>query len=1055
MRAVEHTPLANVQGWSEVPAGRPLFESIVVFENSRLDAMRQGQGKAEAERRFHLRGITNYPLVLSGFLGPRLLIELTYDRRRIEDHAADRIRQHLRTLLEEVAADPRRTLGAAPMSPAPERQQLVVAWSNRATPLPQADCIPRLFEAQVERTPQATALVSGEAGLTYHELNVRANQLGHHLHRLGVGPETPVAICVPRCPELVIGLLGIAKAGGAYVPLDPADPRERLLFMLRDTQSPVLLTQHSLLAALPEHAAQVICLDADTATPDSQDNSNPSCLVTSENLAYIMYTSGSTGTPKGVAVPHRGVVRLLFGVDYTPLDADRVILQMAPATFDASTFEIWGALLHGGRCVLYPGRVPALEVLGRLLREHRVNTLWLTAALFNAVIDDSPEILTGVRQLLIGGEALSVPHVRRALERLPATTLINGYGPTEATTFTCCYRIPGRIADDTRSIPIGRPIGNTSIYLLDAWERLVPAGVPGEIHVGGPGVARGYWNQPELTAERFVPDRFSTAPGPRLYRTGDLARSLPDGNIEFLGRLDGQVKIRGFRIEPGEVEAALRRHPAVREAIVAVADEPGGAGRRLVAYVVCRGEVEPAVRELRDFLAGILPEQMVPSAFVVLDELPLSPNGKLDRRRLPSPDPARIDGERLCSPPRTPAEATLVAIFTEVLGHDRVGVDDNFFELGGNSLLAIQAVTRARRALGVELPLNSLFERATAAGLAGSVAACVRAGDGEPPWPPLPVPRGGALPLSFSQLAYWEAHRDYPGTVCANIGRAYRIRGPLVVGALEEALQALLERHEALRTTFAEVDGAAAQFVGAAGCLELPLVDLSRLPEDDRLAAAQRHLHDETWSAFDLANDRMLRPLLLCLDDDDHVLVLTFNHIIMDGLSMDVFYRELSAFYDAFSTGGRVQLAELPIQPADFAFWERRYSQSELAHRHVAYWKKHLEGAPSTPRLPGDGPEPEPGDFRSVRQSIVMKRDLADSLRRLAREESCTLSMAFLAALSVLIHESTGEEDILVGCPMAARTRPEVAGLIGCFRKQMACASICPADRHSASSWAG
>ncbi len=682
-----------------------------------------------------------------------------------------------------------------------------------------------------------------------------------------------------------------------------------------------------------------------------------------------------------MAIPHRGVVRLLFGVDYTPLDAGRSILQMAPATFDASTFEIWGPLLHGGRCVLFPGRAPALDVVEHLLKAHRIDTLWLTAALFNVVIDEKPEILSGVRELLIGGEALSVAHVRLALERLPSTTLINGYGPTEATTFSCCYRIPRNLSAFVRSIPIGKPIGNTSVYILDACGRLSPIGAPGEIHIGGPGVARGYWNQPELTAQRFVPDRFGAVPGALLYRTGDLARYLPDGNIEFLGRLDDQVKIRGFRVEPGEVETVLRRHPAVRDVFVAACEERGVAARRLVAHVVLRGDAPPEVGELRNFLAEILPEHMVPSAFVVLDELPLSANGKVDRQRLATENADRIAGEPLVSPPRTPAEQQIVTIFAELLQRDRIGVHDDFFELGGHSLLAIQAVSRVARALGVDLPPLSLFERATAARLADAARECLGRGSREEPWPLCPVPRDRAFPLLSSQLSYWEDFRRYPGNPSLNVSRAYRLRGTLSARALEEALQALLERHEALRSTFREVDGAPAQFVGAAGCLELELVDLSRHPEGNRLAAARQRFGDEAQYFYDLADDRMLRPLLICLDREDHVLVLTINHIVMDGWSLGILNRDLSLLYESILSGRRVKLPDLHIQPADFAWWERLHFQSEIAQRHKAYWKKHLEAAPSTQPMPGDGPEAEPGDFRSIRQSKIIEKDLADSMR--------------------------------------------------------------------------
>ncbi len=856
----------------------------------------------------------------------------------------------------------------------------------------------------------------------------------HRLRRLGVGPDTPVAICLERSCELVIGLLAISKAGGAYVPLDLAFPKERLRFILDDTRAPVLLTERRLREALPEHSTRAVYLDFGPGTPDPQDDTDPPCVVDAEDLAYIMYTSGSTGTPKGVAVPHRGVVRLLFGVDYAKLEGGRTILQMAPAAFDASTFEIWGALLHGGRCVLAPGRLPAFDLLGDLLRRHEVDTVWLTATLFNAVIDEAPEILAGVRQLLIGGEALSIPHVRRALELLPATALINGYGPTEATTFACCHRIPRMLPEGLASIPIGKPIANTTIYLLDPSGRPVPIGVPGEIHIGGPGVALGYWDRPGSTAERFIPDRFGTVPGARLYRTGDLGRYLMDGDIEFLGRLDDQVKIRGFRVEPGEVEAAIRRHTAVRAVAVVAGDEPRGTGRRLIAYVVPGGDGAPTDRELRGFLSRSLPDHMVPSAVVFLDELPSSPNGKVDRRRLPSPESPRADVGRPFALPRTVAEATLVGIFAELLGCERVGVDDDFFDLGGDSLLAMRAAARARQALGVDVPLASLLATPTAASLA---AACGRPVAVEPDWPPSRVDRGVASPLLASQVEYWSKTTSYPDNPRSNITRVYRLRGPLDPGTLEEALRALTGRHEALRTTFAEVRGDLAQLVGPADGPGLPRIDLGRLPAVDRLAAAMQRSGEHAGHLFDLANDGMLRPLLIRLDDEDHVLVLTFHHIALDGWSLGVFCRELSALYGAHSTGGRATLPDIPFQPVNLAAWERASFRGEAARRHLAYWKRQLGGARPPALPPGDGPRANPGDYRSLQQSIVIGADLTDSLRRLARQEGGTLSMALLAALDVLILEATGQEDISVRCQLAAHSRPESEGVIGLLRRLM------------------
>ena len=416
----------------------------------------------------------------------------------------------------------------------------------------------------------------------------------------------------------------------------------------------------------------------------------------------MTYTSGSTGRPKGVAIPHRGVVRLLFGQDYVTLDAGQTLLQMAPIAFDASTFELWGALLHGARCVLFPAEPPSHRRLGEVIARHGVTTLWLTASLFNSVMDEAPATLAPIRQLLIGGEALSVPHVRRALELLPHTRIVNGYGPTESTTFTCCYRLPRPLDPGATSIPIGRPIANTEVYVVDRHLNPVPIGVPGELVIGGVGLARGYLQRPELTAEKFVAHPFSAEPGARLYKTGDVARYLADGTIEFLGRLDSQVKIRGYRVEPAEIEATLRRHPAVQQTAVVACEDVGGAAR-LVAYVVATRGRAATVSELRNALKASLPEYMLPSAFVMLEALPLSPNGKVDRRALPQPRPTDGAPERVFVAPRTPIEEILARILADVLGLERVGVEDDFFELGGHSLLATRVVSRLRGALGVEL----------------------------------------------------------------------------------------------------------------------------------------------------------------------------------------------------------------------------------------------------------------------------------------------------------------------------------------------------------------
>ena len=524
------------------------------------------------------------------------------------------------------------------------------------------------------RTPEAVALVYEEQELTYRQLNERANQLAHHLQHLGVGPEVLVGLCMDRSIELVVGLLGILKAGGAYVPLDPAYPSERLTFMLQDTGAPVLLTQSTLVDALPTQGVHVLCLDTQLPALDQErkeNRENPESGANAENLAYVMFTSGSTGRPKGVQIRHRSIARLLFGVEYVRLDATRTLLHMAPISFDASTFELWGALLHGARCVLFPERVPTPRSIGRAVRRYRPTTLWLTTALFNAVIDEAPDALIGTEQVLTGGDVLSVAHIRRALALLPSTELINGYGPTESTTFATCYPIPRQISEGTRSILIGRPIGNTQVYILDPTLQPVPIGVPGELHIGGAGLARGYLNRPELTDEKFIDHPYSSEPGDKLYKTGDLVRSLPDGTIEFLGRFDQQVKIRGFRIELGEIEAVLGQHPAVREALVLAYQHERGE-KRLTAYVVpARGDLTAGA--LRLFLKERLPEYMLPSDFVLLETMPMTSNGKMDRRALPKPVPTDRAAQDAFVAPTLPVHYQLQRIWEDLLGVKPIG----------------------------------------------------------------------------------------------------------------------------------------------------------------------------------------------------------------------------------------------------------------------------------------------------------------------------------------------------------------------------------------------
>ena len=618
---------------------------------------------------------------------------------------------HYRRLLEGIVVDPAHSVDRLPMLTEEERRRLLLDGNATRCEYPEL-CVHQLFEIQAERTPEATALVFGGWRLSYRELNQLANRLARHLRALGIGPEATVGICLERSPEAIVGLLGILKAGGAYVPLDPTYPRERLSFMVEDAGARVVLTITRWLDKLPRDGTTAVCLDKLPESVAPEELENIAAGVRPDNLAYVIYTSGSTGVPKGVEICHRGIVRLLVGVDYVQLTNQEVFLQLAPLSFDASTFEIWGALLHGATLVLFPGRVPAAQDLGDVLRRQKVTTLWLTSSLFNAVIDEAPAALSSVRQLLVGGEALSAAHIRRALSALPETQLVNGYGPTESTTFACCYSIPRHLEEAASSIPIGRPISNTQVYLLDRQLELVPIGVVGELHIGGDGLGRGYLNRPDLTCEKFIANPFTDRLGDRLYKTGDLARYLPDGNIEFIGRLDDQIKIRGYRIEPGEIEAALTQHPAVKAAAV-IARQIQPTEKSLVGYVVPKEGQALTAQGLQTFLRQKLPQYMMPARFMFVVSLPLTPNGKVDRRALPAPEAVELASHPKFVVPRDGVESKLLEIWQTVLGNQPISIADNFFDLGGHSLLASKLLVRIEKAFGQKLSIAALFQTPT------------------------------------------------------------------------------------------------------------------------------------------------------------------------------------------------------------------------------------------------------------------------------------------------------------------------------------------------------
>ncbi len=693
-------------------AHNPLFQVMFVLQSEEILPLQLPGLKVEHFRVDNI--MANFDLTFDAVeRGDELDCLFESNADLFENETIARMLTHFRTLLEGIVENPGRKISELPMLTESERHRLLVEWNKTKTNYPSNNCIQELFEQQVSSTPAAVALVWDDRSLTYEELNTRANRLAHYLKERGVKPDARVGVCMHRSPELIVAIIAILKAGGAYVPLDPAYPESRLEFMLKDSGAPLLLTTSSLLANLPNAGTEIVCLDRIADELASESEQNPEVITTADNLAYVMYTSGSTGKPKGVTVHHRNVVRLVKNTNYASFSPDEVFLQCSTISFDASTFEIWGSLLNGARLVLLPAGTPSLKELGQEIKRHGVTTLWLTAGLFHLMVENHFDDLRGLRQLLAGGDVLSVPHVKRVVNELKGCRLINGYGPTENTTFTCCYPVDD-LAKVNGSVPIGFPIANTSVYVLDKKMNPAPIGVPGELFIGGDGLASGYLDRPELTAERFVRDPFS-ANGSRLYRTGDLVRYRSTGEIEFIGRVDTQVKVRGFRIELGEIEAALAEHPSVSEAVVIACKDSGD--KHLAAYLVPRnGDI--ATSEVREFLQQRLPDYMVPSVFVVLESLPLSPMGKVDRRALPASGDFKREAEKGFIAPADELELKLTRIWEQVLNVRPVGTDENFFELGGHSLLAVKLFAQIEKTFGKNLPLATLFQAPTVRQLA-------------------------------------------------------------------------------------------------------------------------------------------------------------------------------------------------------------------------------------------------------------------------------------------------------------------------------------------------
>ena len=952
-----------------------------------------------------------------------------------------RLSEHFQTLLQSMVANFESPVAALSLLSPAEETQLLYEWNAEPASLDPHRFIHGLFETQTQQNPEAIAVVSEQGQLTYGELNRRANQLAHHLQSLGVGPEVVIGICVERSLELLVAMLGTLKAGGAYLPLDPTYPQERLSLMMADARARMLLTQERWRELVSESAAPVICLDTEWEPIAHAHADNPGRESLSlANQAYLIYTSGSTGKPNGVMVTHGGLANYIaaFNETHQITPADE-FCSFSSISFDVSAEEIYVPLASGATVVLRTEEMlSSPQVFLRQCRDLEITVLVPPTAYWQELTTGSTAAdwsLQRLRLIDIGGEMVLAEHLVRG-RRLAGeqVQLINGYGPTETTIEATWWPMPTQIDELTfaaAGVPIGRPVPNLQAYVLDKHLQPVPIGVAGELHLGGAGLARGYLNNAALTAERFIPHPFSREAGARLYKTGDVARYLPSGDLIFSGRTDQQVKIRGFRIELGEIQTALTRHAAIRECVVVAVAEASGS-KRLIAYVVPHQDKATSSSELRQYLKGNLPEYMIPSAFVTLAELPQTANDKVDRRALQAMEVEfEASGQRVTA--RTPVEEIVTAIWGEVLRREIVSVHDNFFELGGHSLLATQVISRVRDTFVQEVALRSLFEQPTVAGLAQTIEIAQRVGVGLSAPPMVPVSRDAELPLSFAQQRLWFLDQLEPSGSFYNLPAAVRLTGELNVAALERTLSEIIRRHEALRTTFVAVDGKPNQVIKPFTPVALPVFDFSKLNAAEREAETSRLLSEQATRPFDLAHGPLVRACLVRVGAEEHVALVTMHHIISDGWSTGIFIREVATLYSAYMRGEESPLEELPIQYADFAHWQRGWLQGEVLAAQLAYWRAELADAPTVIELPSDKPRPPMQTYRGANQPLQLSAALSAQLRDLSRRHGATLFMTLLAAFDLLLCRYTGQEQVLVGTPIANRNRSETEGLIGFF----------------------
>ncbi|GAB3356920.1 amino acid adenylation domain-containing protein [Lysobacter tyrosinilyticus] len=1024
----------------------PFFQATFVFQNARNSvAMRDLWRTGSCSTVGHWGAIELVPFSIPAKVATdrvpltlqvlefsdSLRCDFHYDADLFDTATIERMVDSFRLLLQGMTDDVSAPISRLPMLSDEARSRVLTGFNDTGLDYARDVLLHQSFENQVRRQPDAIALRDGDLVLSYAQLNRRANRIAHQLIALGVRPDDRVGVCMTRGAAMVAGVLGILKAGGAYVPLDPKYPSDRLAYMLADSEPKALLTQSSL-HVLPESDVPALYLDHES-TWGHQEEGDPSPVgLRSEHLAYVIYTSGSTGQPKGVAIEHRNAANFIAWAtaNFGREELDNTLFATS-INFDLAVYEIFAPLAAGA----------TITIVADVLAADR-NTL---VSLINTVpsgiqaLVQAGGVSESVRTINLAGEPLKRALVERIFAETGVASVANLYGPTETTTYSTWVRMP---RERSFVAHIGRPIANTQVYVLDKHLQPVPVGVVGELYIAGEGVARGYLNRDELTAERFLSDPFAAASGARMYKTGDLGRWRSDGNIEYLGRNDFQVKIRGFRIELGEIEARLAGCSGVAEAVV-VARESAAGDQRLVAYVVPKPGVALSIAGLREALAKTLAEYMVPSAFVILEALPLTPNGKLDRKALPAPDDSAVIAREYAAP-ENEIERAISTIWQELLGLKRVGRNDHFFELGGNSLIALQLVSRLRQVCGVEISLRDLFARPIVAALAELVQMGQRLDD----VPLAARDRDGPLELSFAQRRLWFLDQlDHAAGAAYHMPAAMHIQGALDRQALRATLDRIVARHEVLRTCFVSERGEPVQVVAPHAEFHLSEHDLRGLEPGARAIAIAELSATEAAAPFDLATGPLIRGRLLQLDADDHILLITKHHIISDGWSVGVLLREFSALYAAFSQQQDDPLPPLAVQYADYAGWQRERLQGDFAQTQIEFWRSHLTGAPALLELPTDRPRPPVQSYSGACLPVEIPGELVRELRALSQRHQTTLFMTLLAGWSVTLARLSGQDEVVVGTPVANRLRPEIESLIGLFVNTLAIRTHVPADQ--------